>query len=102
MALQAVSKHTTPAFQQANTKAAIQANPAALVLTLPIMAGSAVISVCFWEMAYIQSNIHTVRVQDRNVCPNAAEDLSLRGRDHFQGRMACPYSNSCLGTAITH
>jgi len=44
-------KHTTPAFQPANAKAAIQAHPAAFVLTLPVMAGSAVISVCLLKTA---------------------------------------------------
>jgi len=37
VALQAVPKHTTPAFKQASAKAAIQVHAAAFVLTLPVM-----------------------------------------------------------------
>ena len=51
VALQAVPKHTMPASQQANAKAAIQAPAAAFVLTLPVMAGAAVISVCLLKSA---------------------------------------------------
>jgi len=51
VALQAVPKHTKPAFKQASAKAAIQVHAAAFVLTLPVMAGSDVISVCLLKTA---------------------------------------------------
>jgi len=51
VALQAVPKNTTPAFKQANTKASTQGHVATFVLTLPVMAGSAVISVYLLKTA---------------------------------------------------
>jgi len=42
---------------------------------------------------------------DEFLCGHLCEffGADVRGRDHFQGRMACiPYSNSLSGTAITH
>ena len=51
VALQVVPKHTAPAFRQASAKAAIQAHAAACVLTLPVMAGSGVISMCLLKTA---------------------------------------------------